>query len=274
MVKVAVFGSGSPLSLLVARRLAERHTLVGVIVPDSSWKERLRGILRHSPVDDLLAIAQAAGSKSAMLSDSQALLRAAEVAVVASFPRRLPVENFPVPAVNVHLSLLPRHRGPDPIFGTYWNDDREAGVTLHRLTASIDAGSVLVQRARPLERGLASRDLYFDLAARAAELVPDAIEMHGPGVPQEESGAVVHSLRDLAAASVPIREWAAERVWHVLSGLGDQRSRLVVDASGQRLPHGRAVGFDATGSAPGRIEETSFGWRLHARDGTVDLLRL
>ena len=44
-------------------------------------------------------------------------------------------------------------------------------------------------------------------------------------------------------ARIPFADWPAERVWHVLSGLGDQFSGLLVDAAGRRLAHGRAAGY-------------------------------
>jgi methionyl-tRNA formyltransferase len=50
------------------------------------------------------------------------------------------------PAVGVHPSLLPRHRGPDPYFWTIDAGDDETGVTAHVLDAGYDTGAVLGQR--------------------------------------------------------------------------------------------------------------------------------
>ncbi len=52
----------------------------------------------------------------------------------------------PLGAVNVHPSLLPRHRGADPYFWTVLAGDREAGITVHEVTARYDEGPVLLQR--------------------------------------------------------------------------------------------------------------------------------
>jgi methionyl-tRNA formyltransferase len=48
--------------------------------------------------------------------------------------------------LNVHPSLLPRHRGPEPIYWTIANGDREAGITVHLTVPRIDAGPILAQR--------------------------------------------------------------------------------------------------------------------------------
>ena len=70
---------------------------------------------------------------------------------VASFPFRLPDEVIsaaPLGAINAHPSLLPKHRGPDPLFWTYLDGDVESGVTIHWIDDGIDSGLVLVEGGR------------------------------------------------------------------------------------------------------------------------------
>jgi len=50
------------------------------------------------------------------------------------------------PAVGVHPSLLPRHRGPDPYFWAIDEGDEVTGVTAHRLDETYDTGAVLARR--------------------------------------------------------------------------------------------------------------------------------
>jgi methionyl-tRNA formyltransferase len=51
--------------------------------------------------------------------------------------------------VNVHPSLLPALRGPDPIFRALERGLVESGVTLHEVANDIDAGNIVAQAARP-----------------------------------------------------------------------------------------------------------------------------
>lgn len=46
--------------------------------------------------------------------------------------------------INMHISMLPWNRGADPNFWS-WFDDTPKGVTIHRIDAGIDTGSILVQ---------------------------------------------------------------------------------------------------------------------------------
>lgn len=72
-----------------------------------------------------------------------------DVVVMASFDQILAAETLAVPTrgwLNIHPSLLPIHRGPEPIYWTIANGDAEAGITVHLTVPRIDAGPILAQR--------------------------------------------------------------------------------------------------------------------------------
>ncbi len=102
-----------------------------------------------------------------------------DVIVVASFPRIIPAATLAtarIGALNMHASALPRHRGVDPIFWTYWDDDREAAMSIHWINERVDAGDIAAQKSLPLARGRPSRELYMELAAVGVELLADVLE--------------------------------------------------------------------------------------------------
>ncbi len=78
------------------------------------------------------------------------ILASARAQALVSFfwPRRLPAPALGLAPVRlgVHPSLLPRHRGADPIFWTILRGDTATGVSVHEVTEEIDAGKVLRQR--------------------------------------------------------------------------------------------------------------------------------
>lgn len=59
----------------------------------------------------------------------------------------------PLGGVNVHPGLLPRHRGPVPTIHALAEQPPAFGVSVHRLVAQIDAGSLLAQEAVDLPVG-------------------------------------------------------------------------------------------------------------------------
>jgi methionyl-tRNA formyltransferase len=104
------------------------------------------------------------------------LLRAFEPDLVLclGFPWRLPPEALAVPrlgCVNSHPSLLPRYRGPSPISWHVRNDERELGVTFHRMDEQFDTGGVLAQATMPLGED----DWMPELQPRFAALMPELL---------------------------------------------------------------------------------------------------
>jgi methionyl-tRNA formyltransferase len=55
------------------------------------------------------------------------------------------IDIFPKGIINIHPSLLPKHRGPTPIESVILQGDKETGVSLMRLGAKMDAGPVYAQ---------------------------------------------------------------------------------------------------------------------------------
>jgi methionyl-tRNA formyltransferase len=119
---------------------------------------------------------------------------AVDVLVVAAYGRILPpavVAAAPM-AVNVHPSLLPRHRGPAPVAWTLLAGDERTGVTLLGVEPEVDAAPVYDQAAvdvRPDEDRGALEGRLSELAAnRLAALLERVERAPGhrlPGRPQE-----------------------------------------------------------------------------------------
>ena len=58
--------------------------------------------------------------------------------------------DLPLGALNLHPSLLPRHRGASPIPATILEGDAETGVTLMRMDAGLDTGPIVAVERVPL----------------------------------------------------------------------------------------------------------------------------
>ncbi len=98
------------------------------------------------------------------------------------------------PPLNVHPSLLPRHRGAAPVASTILAGDAEAGVTLMIMTEALDAGPIVEQWRVPLDGRETTPLLEERLASLAAEVVPGRLRYW----PADASGA---TLQDETAAT-------------------------------------------------------------------------
>lgn len=117
--------------------------------------------------------------------------------VVAAYglllPRRL-LELPPLGCLNVHPSLLPRHRGATPIQAALLAGDRQTGVTIIKLVSRMDAGPLLAQEAMPIEPDDDALSLEAKLASRGATLLIRTLEAW-------EAGAIEPREQDEAAAT-------------------------------------------------------------------------
>jgi len=91
-----------------------------------------------------------------------------ELIIVAAFRAILPPEVLSLPkfaCLNVHPSLLPRHRGPSPVANTILCGDEITGVTIMLMEAGLDTGPILAQE----EVGISFMDTTDSLSAKLAD---------------------------------------------------------------------------------------------------------
>ena len=105
-----------------------------------------------------------------------ALLRsdAPDAGVVVAYGRILPDEILEIPRlgfVNVHASLLPRHRGASPVQAALLAGDRETGVVTMRVVPELDAGPLYLARRVPIEPLDDAGALSRRLAREGADLL-------------------------------------------------------------------------------------------------------
>ena len=129
--------------------------------------------------------------------------------MVAAYGRILPNRVLAAPRImpiNVHASLLPRHRGASPIEGAILAGDRETGVTIMRVVEQMDAGPMLHVRTIPIADDETPGSLKHKLAELGAEALLEALEKFRRDeiveTPQDESRRDVHQIIEKADAII------------------------------------------------------------------------
>ena len=116
-----------------------------------------------------------------------------DVACVACFPRRLPTILIEAPQLgflNVHPSLLPRYRGPAPLFWLFREDDvQHRGVTIHQMDEGLDTGPVVRQEPITFANGLDQAAIERLCGQVGGRLLHEAIYALSRGVPAESQPA-------------------------------------------------------------------------------------
>ncbi|MDF2734968.1 MAG: Methionyl-tRNA formyltransferase [Chloroflexota bacterium] len=172
------------------RRLHEHEAidLVGVVSTPGSAVQRLAEDLG---IERVLTPARLRAPES--LADIQEL--EPEMLVLADYGQIVPAELLGLKhgALNLHPSLLPRHRGATPIPAAILFGDRETGVTLMRMDSGLDTGPIVAVERGPLDGTEIAPQLEADLELVAAYLLERSL---GPWIrgelvprPQASEGA-------------------------------------------------------------------------------------
>ena len=89
--------------------------------------------------------------------------------VTACFPRRVPSRVLAHTTIcNIHPSLLPELRGPDPLFYVA-RGDAPAGITIHQMDSEFDTGPIIDQQSIDITRCASEADLIRIHATTAAQ---------------------------------------------------------------------------------------------------------
>ncbi len=179
--------AAKPLKRLIIKG-GSQWQVVGVVTgPD---RPRGRGLeVTPTPVAEVGAASGVPVLKPTSMRDQEFVgqLRALapDLLVVVAYGKILPKEVLEIPRImplNVHASLLPRHRGASPVEAAILAGDTQTGITLIRMTEQMDAGPVLMQVAIPILPG----DTQGSLKERLSELAADTLEQALPAIAKGE----------------------------------------------------------------------------------------
>jgi methionyl-tRNA formyltransferase len=158
-----------------------------------------------------------------------------DVMVVVAYGQIIPRSILEIPRlgiVNVHASLLPRHRGAAPVAHAILAGDEETGVTIMRMDEQLDHGPILKVRSTPIDDREDAVALTARLAEMGAELLVETLE----GL--EDRAAVD---QDHAAATVAprLRKEDGDLEWASGAREIDRRVRALQPWPGVTVPTSR-----------------------------------
>lgn len=144
---------------------------------------------------------------------------APDVVIVMAYGRLLPREVLELPrwgCLNIHPSLLPRHRGPAPVSNAILEGDTVTGVTVMHMDEGVDSGPVLAQEVEAIAPEDTAATLADRLVRKGAALLvrtlPSYLRGELESQPQDESQATYS--RKLSKEDGTLRwELSAETLW-------------------------------------------------------------
>ncbi len=120
----------------------------------------------------------------------------ADVFVVVAYGQILPRTVLDIPrlaCLNIHASLLPRHRGAAPIQAAIRDGDAETGITIMWMDEGLDTGDILLTEPCPIAPDETGGSLHDKLAALAPRALSRALDLlaqdAAPRAPQDHARA-------------------------------------------------------------------------------------
>jgi methionyl-tRNA formyltransferase len=282
--RVVFFGSGAfGVPILESLRSLPGIGLAGVVtLPD-------RPVGRHATLTPT-PVATAAGAagvpalKLASVRAPESLERIAalrpDVGVLADFGRIIPGELLALPAhgiLNVHPSLLPRHRGATPVPASILAGDETAGVSVILMDAGLDTGPLLGAESWPLRGDETAPELEARAATAGASMVrrllPAWVNEEIEAVPQPDSGATLtRPFRREDGRLDP--GLPASRLERMVRALQPWPGTYVETPIGRIAIIEAAVVAGEPGDEPGRLVADGDGLALASVDGRLRFLKV
>jgi methionyl-tRNA formyltransferase len=264
--------------------LARPDPVVGVVCqPD---RRRGRGLAVTAPEVKRVAIAhrvpvpQPERVRDGTLERSLRAL-APDLVVVAAYGRILPRAILDLPphgCINVHASLLPRHRGAAPINWAILAGDAVTGVTIMAMAEEMDAGDILLQRETPIRRDETAGTLGTRLSRLGAEAIVAAVEDLKTGTihraPQRADLVTFAPRIEREHCRIDWRRDAGE-LDRLVRGLAPAPSAFTTLAQRLLLVHRAEPAPGAAGAAPGSVRRADrAGIVVAAGNGALRLLEV
>jgi len=211
MAKFVYAGQGGALSNIPLENLLAKGIIPqAVLVPVPARHPRNLNLLPVKPAPNnanLSSIASAAGLplinwqrgyEAELESDLEAI--SPDLVIMSCFPWRVTERLLAIPSLgwwNLHPSLLPAYRGPNPLYWQLEAGETITGVSLHQVENDFDTGAVLGQARYALT---ASPDVENKLGELGAGLIIESLRRQQQGTliatPQDEAAASYQSFPD------------------------------------------------------------------------------
>ena len=239
--------------------------------------------LQASPVKQLalqhgIPVYQPVRIRRESVEDLRAL--APEVCVTAAFGQILSQELLDIPrrgTVNVHASLLPRHRGSAPIAWAILQGDALVGVTTMLTDKGIDTGAMLLRRETDRLPEETCGELTERLARVGAELLVETLAAMAAGtltpVPQDEAAMTYEPMLTKEMGTVDWQESARRVADRILALNPWPCCAAETDAGRLKLLRARPVAGEGT---PGAVlaADAKQGLVIACGTGAVEITQL
>jgi methionyl-tRNA formyltransferase len=243
-----------PLPVLdtLTETLGQQISLI-VVAPNPFLIYQYQGIVAHSHHKQNVLVVNDMHQLPAILNGL-----APDLILSLDFPLPFPRELLALPrlgCVNVHPSLLPKYRGPRPVFWQFLHGETHSGLTFHRMENDAYSGPILLQRELTLAPDDDARSMWANVLQLELSMLPEALTMvaeGAPGIPQPEGG---ESLAPMLGAEERQLDWTrpATHLHNQIRALALEGAHALIDGQGMRVFRSSVVCAVKASASPGTL---------------------
>jgi methionyl-tRNA formyltransferase len=208
----------------------------------------------------------------------------ATLGVLAAYGKIVPqniIDLFSNGIINIHPSLLPKHRGPTPIESVLLSGEAVTGVSLMMLANRLDAGPVISQRKIRLNHQESKQSLAERLIKLGADILiqhlPDIMNGNATTTPQNDSDATYDRLIEKNDGAIDWQKPAAQLEREVRAYLGWPKSRCDLDnkkfiITAAKVSDDRQNDLNRIAGTPLKLSRNTFG--VQTVQGVLEIEKL
>ncbi len=282
--RTLLLGTDAPFSAAVFAGLVQSGIdVVAVGVDGDHPFTPLFSAHSHGHRETLLSLSAARGVPSRAIPDPAAPetrdwldAQRPDFILVACFSRRLPdtlCNRAARACLNLHPSLLPRYRGPAPLFWQLRAGRTDSGITLHHVSPVVDAGPIVAQAPVALGGGLDGAALEERFAEAGVELFCRMLEVSPSGRPEGVAQREAEACRQSAPAAEDFRidpGWSAAHAYAFMRGTAHLGMPYPVAIEGREFLLREALGRVPAGSLEAPMERVDGMLRIRCRVGVLE----
>jgi len=174
---------------------------------------------------------------------------APDVACVACFDRIVPPRLLGIPRhgfLNVHPSLLPDFRGPEPLFWQFRTGVNPVGVTVHWMDAGLDTGDIAGQRTVALPDGISGGEADASCASAGGDLLAKVLVQLASGQVERHPQPAEGSYQTSPGADDFVLDmgWDVRRAFNFMRGTAEWGMAYSVSVGGVEWPLAKALAWE------------------------------
>ncbi len=162
------------------------------------------------------------------------------------FPRKIPKKWLKIPKlgfINLHPSMLPKYRGPAPLFWQFRGGEENMGVSLHFMDEEMDTGDLIAQQKVNFANGITAAEADEKSAIVGGKMMVDVLSL-GRIERRAQNGeeASYQNFPDEVAKTISTK-WDVMRAYNFLKG-ADEWSPFRLDlGTGEQIRINQVLDF-------------------------------